>query len=115
MISAIGEVASYYRAILQSLQKAAIGFIDQSFQISVREQLNDYYQLIVTLETLNNIHYNIHNNITATEEGNSPFTLKGVYQLIYKPMHKLKWLAVICEGCQHFSGSQAISVIRQYC
>lgn len=105
LVNRICEIGWLFKKVSSFLQKQPLGLVNQSLQLAIKNELNEYYRLIAILENLKN------ENI---ENQNDPLTLRKIVLWIKEPFERMKWLAIICDACKNLKGCQVISEVYSY-
>ncbi|KRX07189.1 hypothetical protein PPERSA_00346 [Pseudocohnilembus persalinus] len=104
-INQLCEVGWLFKKVTDFLKLNPQGLINQSLHLAIKEELNEYYRLIAVLENLKN---------ESIENSADPLTLRKLALWMRDPFERMKWLAIISDGCKNLIGCQVISQIFSY-
>jgi gamma-tubulin complex component 3 len=107
MVLRLCEMGVLYNKIKEFLDKHIIqilGLVSHALAYAIREELNEYYRFITTLESMRD---------TGFQSGNG-LSFKSIYLWTLEPMECLKWILVLCDICKQLKGGQILSALFSY-
>lgn len=107
MVLRLSEMGILYNRIKEFLDKHIIqilGLVSHALAYAIREELNEYYRFITTLESMRD---------TGLQSGKG-LTFKAIYLWTLEPMECLKWILVLCDACKQLKGGQILSALFSY-
>jgi gamma-tubulin complex component 3 len=107
MVLRLCEMGVLYNRIKEFLDKHIIqilGLVSHALAYAIREELNEYYRFITTLESMRD---------TGIQSGKS-LSFKPIYLWTLEPMECLKWILILCDACKQLKGGQILSALFSY-
>ena len=106
MLTRLCELGVLYQRIKEYLDFQAVqikGLISQSLSFAIKEELNEYYRFIATLE-----------NMRDSSQEFGTLTLKSLYLWTIDPIECLRWILILCDVCRVLKGGQILSALFSY-
>lgn len=101
------EMGAIYNRIKEFLDKHILqiwGLVSHAMAYAIREELNEYYRFITTLESMRD---------TGFTSGNG-LTFKSIYLWTLEPLECLKWILILCDACKTLKGGTILSALFSY-
>ena len=102
LVDLVCELGWIFKKINEFLGHQPIGLIKQSLFFSIKEELNEYYQLLAVLENLKN------------ENSSESLSLRKLTLWTLEPLERMKWLGILLESAESLIGGSALSAVHAY-
>ncbi|XP_071839053.1 gamma-tubulin complex component 3 homolog isoform X2 [Apostichopus japonicus] len=89
-------------------QDKAFGLVGQSFTAALQQELTEYYRLLAVLEAQQEPEDGFEVNSA------SALTLLQLNVWTFDPLNRMKWLAILVDGCKNKKGGALASAIHSY-
>ncbi|XP_033637490.1 gamma-tubulin complex component 3 homolog isoform X1 [Asterias rubens] len=91
-------------------QDKALGIVGQSFCAALQQELTEYYRLLAVLEA----QQQQQEQDPGVSDPNTDLTLIRLKVWTYDPIHRMKYLAILVDGCKDKKGGALASSVHSY-
>lgn len=101
------EMGVIYNRIKEFLDQHIVqilGLVSHALAYAIREELNEYYRFITTLESMRD---------TSIQSGNA-LSFMSIYLWTIEPLESLKWILILCDSCKNLKGALILSSLFAY-
>jgi gamma-tubulin complex component 3 len=103
-ICEMGVIYSRIKEFLDQHIVQILGLVSHSLAFAIREELNEYYRFITTLESMRD---------TSIQNGNS-LSFMSIYLWTLEPLESLRWILILCDSCKNLKGGMILSALFSY-
>jgi len=119
MVLDLCEMGWLYRNVSNFVEQngsQSQGLVFQALCGALRDELEEYYRLLATLEGLRDIDDEQSRSSYLVEDkpAEKSLSLRKLYLWSLEPFERLKWMCILCDSCQKLKGSEIISTVYGY-
>lgn len=108
LVNKLCEMGWLYKKITDFLGKGQPGILNQSLNLAMKDELNEYYRLIAILENLINQEQN------ALSNAEEALNLRKLVLWTVEPFERIKWLSILTDAVKNLVGNQIISAVYSF-